>query len=69
MQQHAAYLTGLMQQGKVRAFGPVFDPAGAYGMGIVEAESEEEVRELISHDPASEINRYEVYPMRAVLPA
>ena len=53
MVQHAAYLTSLMQQGKVRVFGPVFDPAGAYGMGVVEADSEEEVHELIAKDPAA----------------
>jgi uncharacterized protein len=69
MVQHAAYLTSLMHQGKVRVFGPVFDPAGAYGMGVVEADSEEEVHALIAKDPAAQINRYEVYPMRAVLPS
>ncbi|MNH38442.1 YCII-related domain protein [compost metagenome] len=69
MQQHVAYWMDLMNQGKVIVFGPVFDPNGAFGVGIVEASSEEEVKTLIDNDPASKINHYEVYPMKAVLPA
>ena len=68
MQQHVAYLTDLMNKGIVKAFGPVFDPNGTFGMGIIEAESEEQVKEITINDPASSINRYEIYPMRAVLP-
>jgi uncharacterized protein YciI len=69
MQQHAAFWRELMQQGRVVVFGPVLDPAGPFGMGIVAAEGEEEIRELISQDPASRLNRYEFHPMRAVLPS
>jgi uncharacterized protein len=68
MQQHVAYWMELMKQGKVHVFGPVFDPNGAYGMGVVEMGSEDEVNRFVAGDPASKINRYEVYPMRAVLP-
>jgi uncharacterized protein YciI len=67
MQQHVGYLTDLMNKGIVKAFGPVFDPNGAFGMGIIEAESEEQVKEITINDPASGINRYEIYPMIAVL--
>lgn len=69
MQQHAAYLTGRMNEGKVIVFGPVMDPAGAYGMAIVAAESEEEAREITANDPASTIHHYEICPMRAILPS
>jgi uncharacterized protein YciI len=69
MQQHIVYWTGLMQQGRVSVFGPVFDPAGVYGIGVVEAEDDAEIQDLISRDPATQLNRYEVYPMRAVLPS
>lgn len=68
MQQHLGYLTDLMNKGIVKAFGPVFDTNGAFGMGIIEAESEEQVKEITINDPASSINRYEIYPMIAVLP-
>jgi uncharacterized protein len=69
MQQHIGYWTDLMRQGKVHVFGPVFDPSGPYGMGVVELDDEAQVNELIAHDPATKINKYEVYAMRAVLPS
>ena len=68
MQQHIVYWNGLMEQGKVIVYGPVMDPAGAYGLGVVEVENEEEVKELTSNDPAATINTYEYYPMRAITP-
>jgi uncharacterized protein len=69
MQQHVAYWQTFMQQGKVVVFGPVMDPAGPYGMGVVQADDEEAIRAFIDGDPASRINTYEFYPMRAVLPS
>jgi uncharacterized protein YciI len=69
MMQHIAYWTELMNKGKVVVFGPVTDPAGAYGMGVVEADTEEELINFMNADPAATINRYEHYPMRAVKPA
>lgn len=69
MQQHMAYWQTLMQQGQVVVYGPVMDPKGPYGMGIVEAENQEAIRSFIADDPASRINTYEFYPMHAVLPS
>ena len=68
MQQHVAYWSVLMDKGQVVVFGPVFDPKGTYGMGVVEVENEEQLRELTSNDPAASINIYEYWPMRAVTP-
>jgi len=68
MQQHVVYWRGLMDKGKVLVFGPVMDPKAVYGLGIIEAESEEEVKDFIANDPATKINTYEYYPMRAVVP-
>ena len=68
MQQHVAYWSGLMAQGFVLAFGPVLDPNGVYGLGIVEVDSEDQVKQFIANDPASTINQYEVLPMLAVVP-
>ena len=68
MQQHSAYWRELMQQGKVVVFGPVMDPKGPYGMGVIEAENEDGIRQFIAGDPASKINSYEFYPIHAVLP-
>lgn len=36
MQQHVAYWNNFMDKGMVLAFGPVLDPQGGYGLGIVE---------------------------------
>jgi hypothetical protein len=68
MNQHIVYWKGLMAQGKVVVFGPVMDPAGAYGMGVISVADEAEASDLTSKDPATAILRHEIYPMRAVLP-
>lgn len=68
MQAHVDYWGSFLDQGKIIVYGPVMDPAGPYGMGVMEAENEEEVKAFTRNDPASGINRYEIYPMRAVTP-
>lgn len=67
MGRHAAYWAKLMEEGLVIAYGPVLDPAGAYGMGIVEVESDEQLQEFMANDPANGLNKYEFYPMKAVV--
>jgi len=67
MTEHIAYWKALMDKDKVIVFGPVMDPAGVYGLGVIEAENEEEVKAFIANDPATKINTYEYYPMRAVV--
>jgi uncharacterized protein len=68
MLQHIAYWRGHMSNGFVLVFGPVLDPAGTYGLGIVVVDTEDQVKEFIDNDPASQINRYEYFPMMAVVP-
>lgn len=68
MQKHIVYWNSLMSEGKVLAFGPVLDPQGAYGLGIVEVENEEQVKAMISKDPVNGLNKYEYYLMKAVTP-
>ena len=68
MQQHAGYWPDLMSKGLVVVFGPVLDPKSVYGVGVVEVGDEEQLKELIRNDPATGINSYEYYPMRAVIP-
>lgn len=68
MTEHVGYWTNLMNQGKVYAFGPVMEPTEVYGLGIVAVENEEELKEIISNDPAGKINAYSYFPMRAVVP-
>ena len=69
MQQHVVYWKGLMNEGIAIAFGPVLDPAGVYGLGIVEVNDEEHIRALTKDDPAvsSGLNKIEILPMLAVV--
>jgi len=67
MQQHVAYWRDLMDKGMVIVFGPVMDPKGPYGLGVIAVDDEAEVTAFIANDPASKINTYEFYPMRAVV--
>jgi uncharacterized protein YciI len=66
MGRHAEYLRTLLQNGSGIAFGPVFDPNGIFGMGIVEAADEAAARAVTDKDPAvlAGVGRYEIYPMR-----
>jgi uncharacterized protein len=68
MQEHSAYWRNLLDQDIAIIFGPVMDPNGAYGLGIVKVDAQEETRALIAGDPAIKKNcgfKYEVYPMLA----
>ena len=69
MREHAAYWQQLTQQGTAVIFGPVSDPAGAWGLAVVEAPSEEQVQELGRRDPAvtSRTATFEVCPMPAAV--
>jgi uncharacterized protein len=69
MMKHVGYWTDLMNKGKVLAFGPVLDPKAVYGLGIISVDDEQEVKDFIKGDPASKINKYEYFPMKAVVPA
>lgn len=68
MMKHVAYWTVLMSKGIALVFGPVFDPAETYGLGIVAVNNEAELKDAIANDPAVAINRYEYFPMMAMVP-
>lgn len=66
MREHAAYWQRCLEAGHVVAFGLVADPAGAFGMGIIEVADEDEARRLTAEDPAILSGRgfrYEIHPM------
>lgn len=70
MQAHAAYWRNKLSEGHVIAFGPVADPAGGWGVGIVAVRDEAELHEFQREDPAIQSNiglRYEVLPMVAAV--
>ena len=66
MHQHVGYWTDLLGKGIVLVFGPVADPAGSYGIAVIERESEAEARELATNDPVIRANAgfaFELYFM------
>lgn len=69
MAAHGAYWRGLMNRGIALLFGPVLDPAGVWGLGVLEAGNQEEARALAAEDPAikSGLNRAEIHEIAAVL--
>lgn len=69
MKQHAAYWKEKADQGIVLVYGPVLDPKGAYGLGIIEVDDESQARTFAADDPTvkSGLNKIEIHPMRAVL--
>jgi len=66
MGQHVAYWQGLMNNQKALAFGPVADPQGGYGIGIIAASNDAEMEILRNNDPTIKANtgfRFEALPM------
>ena len=51
MGRHAAYWQPLVDAGRMVVFGPVLDGTGSWGLGVVEADDEDEVRQFASGDP------------------
>jgi uncharacterized protein YciI len=67
MQEHVVYWRDWMAKGKIVVFGPIMDPKGPYGFGILQVDDEEEIKSFIAGDPSNTINIFEYYPMRAVV--
>ena len=70
MQRHGEYWSGLADKGVALIFGPVLDPAGSYGIGIVEVEKAEDLKDLTANDPVSKSSgqfKHEAYPMPQVV--
>jgi len=52
MGRHQEYWRALLEAGRVVVYGPVADPEGVWGLGIVRASSQAEVVEIGDGDPA-----------------
>jgi uncharacterized protein YciI len=52
MGRHAAYWQPFLDSGQMVVFGPVLDGTGSWGLGVVEAEDEEEMLTFAAGDPA-----------------
>jgi uncharacterized protein YciI len=51
MGRHAAHWQPLIASGQMVIFGPVLDGTGSWGLGVVEAEDEDEIRAFAEADP------------------
>jgi uncharacterized protein YciI len=70
MKDHAAYWSAMAGKGTAIVFGPVADPEGPWGLGVLAVEDEQEVYSLTSNDPAivSGIGaEYKILPMPRVV--
>jgi YCII-related domain. len=69
MQEHAVYWKELQEKGIALAYGPVLEPTGAWGLGIIEVEYEKAAKELLLNDPTirSNLHTFEIHPMRAIV--
>jgi hypothetical protein len=55
-----------MEKGWVKAYGPVADPAGAFGIALLILPEDVEPQSITNEDPTIKANagfRYEIYPM------
>jgi hypothetical protein len=70
MQEHLAYWRSLLDRNVAVVFGPVLDPAGAYGVAVVRSAGESQVRALATEDPAIKAQagfRFEIHPMASAV--
>jgi hypothetical protein len=66
MTEHGEYWRRQLAAGKVIVFGPVADPKGAWGLGVLRVQDEAEIASFEAEDPATQRipgMRYEVLPM------
>ena len=52
MERHAAYWQPFIDSGQMVIFGPVLDGTGSWGLGVVEADDEDELHAFAAGDPA-----------------
>ena len=70
MGRHSDYIRHLVDTGAVFAAGPVMDPAGTWGVAIVQAADEAAVTALCNDDPVIKAGlgfRWEVLPMASLM--
>ena len=70
MEAHFGYWAGLIGQGEAIAYGPVMDPAGTYGIAVIEVPDEAAARRIADDDPAVRSDAgfvFEMHPMVDVM--
>jgi uncharacterized protein len=52
MGHHAAHWQPFIDSGRMVVFGPVLDSTGSWGLAVIEADDEDELRAFAARDPA-----------------
>ena len=66
MQAHAAYCRQLLAEGKAVVFGPVADPEGIWGLGVLQLPDDADPQAIVANDPVTKADAgfvYRVLPM------
>ena len=65
MQAHGEYWDGLLARGTAVVFGPVAEPSGAWGLGVLEVDDPADAERVREADPAVTSGRLtaELHPM------
>jgi uncharacterized protein len=65
MAEHAAYMKVWFDSGTVLSYGPVLDPAGSFGIGLLEMDDLAEAERFAQGDPTikAKMNTYTIFPM------
>jgi uncharacterized protein len=51
MGRHAAHWQPYIESGQIVIFGPVLDSTGSWGLGVVQSDDEDELRDFAARDP------------------
>jgi uncharacterized protein YciI len=51
MGRHAAHWQPYIESGQMVIFGPVLDGTGSWGLGVIESDDEDELRDFAARDP------------------
>jgi uncharacterized protein YciI len=66
MEEHSRYFEEQFAAGRLLLYGPVLAQDGAFGLAVLEVDSEQDVRRFGEGDPSVKagLNRFEFHPMR-----
>jgi uncharacterized protein len=65
MDEHGRYFEEHFAAGRILLFGPVMATSGAFGLAVLEVDSEEEAKRFGEGDPSVKagLNRFQICPM------
>ena len=66
MQEHVAYWAPHVEAGTMLVMGPVGDPAGGWGLGVIGVENQQQLDVLLQNDPATQLAHWETMPMLGI---